>query len=270
MLAFFIDADNLNSPVWVEEAFRAIELKYGFIAIRRAYGSAENLKGLAETLRLLAIRPCVNLFLPKNTTDMALAIDAIELACAEPSLKLIAIGSGDLDFAPLAVRLREKGIKVLCATKKSKMAADAKPFFEEILYVDLDSVAIQKAPQFTDEVEKLAIASKSAKKTTLIQAPAKKAKPKQVAEKKGSAKPTSKPTVRAPSASPTVDHILDAAPNLIAGEWQPLSAIAKQLHDKKILAKSVSSTKLFKKFLNSFELEPATKPNRVKFLPPPK
>jgi hypothetical protein len=44
-------------------------------------GSAENLKGMADTLRVWAIRPFVNLPLPKNTTDMSLAVDAMELAC---------------------------------------------------------------------------------------------------------------------------------------------------------------------------------------------
>ncbi|TAG24983.1 MAG: NYN domain-containing protein [Burkholderiales bacterium] len=270
MIAFLIDADNLNSPIWVEEAFRAIERRHGFIAIRRAYGSAENLKGLAETLRVLAIRPVLNLFLPKNTTDMALAIDAVELACTEPNLKLVAIGSGDLDFAPLAVRLREKGIKVLCATKKSKMSADAKPFFQEIFYVDVNSATIQDLPQSTAEIEELIPASKIAKKTTSAQIPAKQVKPKQIAQKKASPKPAPKTVARVQSASPSIEDILDAAPTLMSGEWQPLSAIAKQLHDKKILAKSASSTKLFKKFMKSFKLEPATKPNRVQFLPLPK
>lgn len=266
MIAFLIDADNLNSSVWVEEAFHAIELKHGFIAIRRAYGSAENLKGLAETLRLLAIRPCVTLSLSKNTTDMSLAIDAVELACSEPSLSLVAIGSGDLDFAPLALRLREKGIKVLCATKKNKMSAEAKPFFEEILYVDVKSMAIQNSLQAAPELEERMPASKTAKKTAAVKIPAKLVKPKQANEKKVPAKPASKTASRAQSVSPSIEDILDAAPSLISGEWQPLSAIAKLLHDKKILAKSASSTKLFKKFISSFKLEPVTKPNRVQFL----
>ena len=53
MIAFLIDADNFSAPAWVDEAFQAIERTEGAIAIRRAYGSAENLKGLADTLETL-------------------------------------------------------------------------------------------------------------------------------------------------------------------------------------------------------------------------
>ena len=59
MIAFLIDADNLSAPAWVDEAFQTIERTEGAIAIRRAYGSPENLKGLADTLRVWAVRPFV-------------------------------------------------------------------------------------------------------------------------------------------------------------------------------------------------------------------
>jgi hypothetical protein len=81
MIAFLIDADNFSAPSWIDEAFKTLEQSEGAISIRRAYGSAENLKGMADTLRIWAIRPFVNLPLPKNTTDMSLAVDAMELAC---------------------------------------------------------------------------------------------------------------------------------------------------------------------------------------------
>ena len=95
------------------------------ISIRDAYGSAENLKGLADTLHAWFVRPFVNLPLLKSITDMSLAVDAMELACMTPRPKLLVIGSDDLDFVPLAVRLRERGIKVVCVTEQSKMAQNA-------------------------------------------------------------------------------------------------------------------------------------------------
>jgi uncharacterized LabA/DUF88 family protein len=100
MIAFLIDADNFSSPAWIDEAFALLERTEGPVAIRRAYGSAENLKGLSDTMRTLAIRPFVNMSLTKNSTDMALAVDAMELACSEPRPKVIVIGSGDSDFVP--------------------------------------------------------------------------------------------------------------------------------------------------------------------------
>lgn len=105
MKVFLIDADNLSSSAWIEEAFNSLEATEGTLAVRRAYGSAENLKGLAQTMLAWAIRPYVNLSLTKNTTDVALAVDAMELACQTPKPSVIAIGSGDADFVPLVVLL---------------------------------------------------------------------------------------------------------------------------------------------------------------------
>jgi len=84
VVAFLIDADNLSSPALVDEACQALES--------------------SESMRKWAIRPFCNLSLGKNTTDIALAIDAMELACQTPAPEVIAIGSGDADFLPSAVR----------------------------------------------------------------------------------------------------------------------------------------------------------------------
>lgn len=67
----------------------------------------------------------------------------------------------------------------------------------------------------------------------------------------------------------TVPKILAACPNLKAGQWQPLGDVAKVLHDKKLLAKSATSTKLFRKFPHHFELMPEGKPNQVRHILPP-
>ncbi|MDR3371522.1 NYN domain-containing protein [Rhodoferax sp.] len=135
MNIFLIDADNLNSGAWVDEAFRVLEETEGRLPVRRAYGSAENLKALADTLRAWAVRPFVNLALSKNTTDMALAVDAMELACQTPTPGLIVIGSGDADFTPLVVRLRERGIRVVCVSERSKMGREAIPAYDRVILV---------------------------------------------------------------------------------------------------------------------------------------
>lgn len=135
MNIFLIDADNLNSGAWVDEAFRVLEETEGRLPVRRAYGSADNLKALADTLRAWAVRPFVNLALTKNTTDMALAVDAMELACQVPAPGLIVIGSGDADFTPLVVRLRERGIRVVCVSERSKMGREAIPAYDRVILV---------------------------------------------------------------------------------------------------------------------------------------
>jgi hypothetical protein len=63
----------------------------GTLAVRRAYDSAENFKGLEQTRWSCAIRPFVNLALTKNTTDVALAVDAMELACQTEFLSQMAM-----------------------------------------------------------------------------------------------------------------------------------------------------------------------------------
>ena len=51
MNIFLIDADDLSAGAWIDEAFRVLEESEGPLPVRRAYGSAENLKGLADALR---------------------------------------------------------------------------------------------------------------------------------------------------------------------------------------------------------------------------
>lgn len=268
MIAFLIDADNISAPAWIDEAFRTLERTEGSISIRRAYGSAENLKGLADTLRTWAIRPFVNLPLPKNTTDMSLAVDAMELACLAPRPKLVVIGSGDLDFVPLVVRLRERGIKVVCVSERSKMAQDAVRAYDQVIYVG--SEAIRPAVKAVAQVVPVAAASvRSAPKKTVVKSPAlKTTTPKPAAVKKAPAKKVAKKTTGKTTDAVTVPQILAALPNLKAGQWQRLGDVAKVLHDEKLLAKSATSPKLFKKFPHHFELMPSGKPNQVRFILP--
>lgn len=259
MIVFLIDADNLSSPAWVNEAITTIEATEGPIAVRRAYGSAENLKGLAESLREWAIRPFLNVYLTKNTTDMALAVDAMELACQTPAPQTLVIGSGDADFVPLVVRLRERGIKVLCASEYRKMAPEAFKAYDGVVYVGRnagsESAAASRAPRAAKKSAALAPAAKKA--------PAKKAP----ATKKVAAKPAPSTAVT-PADQVTKDMILEALPKLRTGEWLPISDAAKALHDKKLLSKSASSPKLFKRFPQIFELKPDRQPNQVRLAEP--
>ena len=270
MIAFLIDADNFSAPAWIDEAFQTLERTEGSISIRRAYGSAENLKGLADTLRAWAIRPFVNLPLSKNTTDMSLAVDAMELACLAPRPKVLVIGSGDLDFVPLVVRLRERGIKVVCVSERGKMAQDAVRAYDQVIYVGGEQ---SNRPTATEEAQVVPVAAASVRavpKKTVVKSPETKATmPKPSAVKKAPAKKVAKKTAGTTTDAVTVPKILAAVPNLKAGQWQPLGDVARALHDEKLLAKSATSPKLFKKFPHHFELIPSGKPNQVRFILPP-
>jgi len=257
VIVFLIDADNLNSPAWVNEAIAAIESNEGPIAVRRAYGSAENLKGLADPLREWAIRPFLNVYLTKNTTDMALAVDAMELACQTPAPQTLVIGSGDADFVPLVVRLRERGIKVLCASDYRKMAPEAIKAYDGVIYVGRNTSHDPAPAKPPSPPKKAASAPAPAKKAPARKAPA---------AKKAAAKAAPPATVT-PADQVTQDMVLQAIPKLRTGEWLPISDAAKALHDNKLLGKNAPSSKLFKRFPNHFELKPAKQPNQVRYLP---
>jgi hypothetical protein len=111
---------------------------------------------------------------------------------------------------------------------------------------------------------------RAAPKKTAVKSPASKAtEPKSAAVKKVPAKKVVKKTTGTTTDAVTVPKILAAVPNLKAGQWQPLGDVAKVLHDEKLLAKSATSSKLFKKFPHHFELTPSGKPNQVRFILPP-
>ena len=269
MIAFLIDADNFSAPAWIDEAFQTLERTEGSISIRRAYGSAENLKGLADTLRAWAIRPFVNLPLSKNTTDMSLAVDAMELACLAPRPKVLVIGSGDLDFVPLVVRLRERGIKVVCVSERGKMAQDAVRAYDQVIYVGGEQSIRPTVTEVAQVVPVAAASVRAVPKKAVVKSPGTKATmPKPSAVKKAPAKKVAKKTAGTTTDAVTVPKILAAVPNLKAGQWQPLGDVARALHDEKLLAKSATSPKLFKKFPHHFELIPSGKPNQVRFILP--
>lgn len=87
----------------------------GEVSLRRAYGdwSREALKGWIQPLQAHAFRP-IQQCAPvkgKNATDMALVIEAMDLFYTQRP-DALAIASSDGDFAPLALRLRERGVSV--------------------------------------------------------------------------------------------------------------------------------------------------------------
>jgi hypothetical protein len=264
MIVLLIDADNLSSPAWVEEACNSLQASEGRMAVLRAYGSAENLKGLAQPLQDWAIRPYLNLSLSKNTTDVALAVDAMELACQAPKPTVVAIGSGDADFLPLVVRLRERGIRVICVSERGKMSAEAAQAYDAVVLVGKDQprspvLGVAAAPAKKTAAKKAA-APKPRVPTMPVKKVTVKVVPKVVAKKAPSVpKKATKPEV-------TLAQILEAVPALRRGQMQPLSDVVNQLHSTRLIGKNASSTKLFNRFPGRFELTPAKQPNQVRYL----
>ncbi|KRE60599.1 NYN domain-containing protein [Nostocoides sp. Soil756] len=112
-IALLIDADNARArriDVILNELSTV-----GETSIRRAYGNwtKAGLKSWQDVLHDNAIRP-VQQFDPakgKNASDMALAVDAVELLHTQRP-DAFAIVSSDADFTPLVMHLREHGVAV--------------------------------------------------------------------------------------------------------------------------------------------------------------
>ena len=123
-----IDADNVSADV-IEQAIDLVTGVHGAIHVRRAYCTAEAAVTHQKLFKTHSIRPIVNLSTGKNSNDIALAIDAMDLAVAErPDVAVIV--SSDSDFAPLVIRLREKGCRVEGIGQQGKTGDDAKPVYD--------------------------------------------------------------------------------------------------------------------------------------------
>jgi len=118
-LAVLIDVENvgLNSIQWLFDQLSDI----GRIIIKRAYGDWSSAADKRDQLLELGIEP-VQLFRSvksgKNSSDIRLAIDAVELAYQSP-VDTFVIVSSDSDFVPLVTKLRASGKTVIGAGKKA-------------------------------------------------------------------------------------------------------------------------------------------------------
>jgi uncharacterized LabA/DUF88 family protein len=113
-VALFIDADN--SPSRKIEAILAELAVLGMVSIRRAYGNwkSPRLESWVEVLHEYAIQPVqqFDLIKGKNATDMAMAIDAMDVLHGKP-VEVFCLVSSDCDFTPLVTRLRADGKQVI-------------------------------------------------------------------------------------------------------------------------------------------------------------
>ncbi len=128
-VALLIDADNVSMDV-IEQAIVWTAKHYGGPHIRRAYCTPESAVKHQERFKRLSIRPMVNLAAGKNSTDIALAVDAIEIAVTErPNVFVIA--SSDSDFAPVVSRLRERGCRVVGLGQQGKVGQETQGIYDD-------------------------------------------------------------------------------------------------------------------------------------------
>lgn len=122
-IALFIDFENLalgardrGGKLDMSVVMDALSER-GRIVTRRAYADwnlfAEHRQGLVnQRIEMLEI-PQRTGMVRKNAADIKLAVDAIELAYARDFVTTFVIASGDSDFTPLVLKLRELNKRVI-------------------------------------------------------------------------------------------------------------------------------------------------------------
>jgi hypothetical protein len=267
--ALLIDADNVSTEL-VAEVLQRLSKTHS-LQHRRAYGSVQKATEFAALAQDHAIRFLPSTFAGPNSTDLALAIDAVELLLRQP-LDEVVLVSSDRDFAPLVVRLREFGCRVTGFGQLGKSAGD----------IDRDYLRVYDAFEVIGAGKARTTRARSVAKATAaapaapVRSPAR--TPAPVAEPVPAAKPVAKrgrrPVAKAvsPTAPPraalpeAVQRVLDACPDLRAGTPMRLNAAGQALHDRDVLTKSGRPSALFKRLSQYFEMLPADKPQTVRFL----
>lgn len=177
-IALLIDADNVSLDV-IEQAIAWTAKHYGGPHLRRAYGTPEAAVKHQAAFKRMSIRPMVNLAAGKNSTDIALAVDAIEIAVTERP-NVFVIVSSDSDFAPVVTRLRERGCRVVGLGQQGKVGQETVGIYDdyEVLKHHADDSGSTNASSRT-------VAAKRTRATAAKKPPAaKKAPAKKVAAKK--------------------------------------------------------------------------------------
>jgi uncharacterized protein (TIGR00288 family) len=122
-IALFLDFENLalGARDRGEKLDMAVILnalsERGRVVVRRAYAdwnlfSDERQNVLSQRIEMLEI-PQRSGQIRKNAADIKLAVDAIELALQRDFVTTFVIGSGDSDFTPLVLKLRELDKRVI-------------------------------------------------------------------------------------------------------------------------------------------------------------
>ena len=286
-----IDADNLSVDV-MEQAVRLLLNQHGGLHVRRAYCTAESAVANQAAFKRLGIKPMVNLSTGKNSTDIAMAVDALDLVLAERP-EVVVIASSDSDFAPLVQRLREKGCVVRGIGQKGKVGDETQDVYDDYTVLEhhksaaaaekparktaaRKTAATKTAATKTAAAKKAPAAKKAATKTTATKAPRKTAARKAAVPVAGPVEaPAEAPqpaAVSAPAAPASrgsrqgASHqaVLDCLPELAAGQSLALNVAVQRLREAQLLGKNTSSLKLFSQLGDAFELLPANKPSQVR------
>jgi uncharacterized protein (TIGR00288 family) len=276
-----IDADNVSADV-MEQAVQKVLTEHGQLHVRRAYCTAEVALRHQALFKRLSVRPMVNLSAGKNSTDIALAVDAMDLAVAERP-DIVYLVSSDSDFAPLVIRLREKGCRVCGIGQKGKTGDETMGVYDA--FTDLahqgarqinEPAAAPVTPRAPGKTPTRSARTRAVPAPPVVpEAPAKSIAPIAKAPVKTAAKTAARKsaTATAPTAtraksrvkapSEAAEFILQAVPALRSGNDVALNDVAQALRLAGLLGKHGSSLKLFDKLTAEFAV--LQHPDRIRW-----
>ena len=110
-IAIFVDAENIGARHWREIAEHAAE--HGVIQSSRIFGdfTEERLGKWLDISRSEGLQAVLRLSGGKNSSDIGMTVAAMD-TLHTARVEAIYLASSDQDFAPLAFRLREGGLRV--------------------------------------------------------------------------------------------------------------------------------------------------------------
>ncbi len=148
-IVLLIDADNAP-PSAIARVMSELA-SHGKVTIRRAYGNWTNphLKGWEANLHAHAIQPMLQIDLTKgkNATDIAIAIDAMDILYTK-SVDTFCLMTSDSDFTPLVTRLLSEG-KTVIGYGERKTPAALVNACSKFLFLDDESEKTEPVEQQT-------------------------------------------------------------------------------------------------------------------------
>jgi uncharacterized protein (TIGR00288 family) len=168
-IALFIDYENL--AIGARDRGEKLEMavimdalsERGRVVARRAYADwnlfSDHRQGLlAQRIEMIEI-PQRSGMVRKNAADIKLAVDALELAFQRDFITTFVVGSGDSDFTPLVLKLREMNKRVIGVGVEGSTsellpgACDEFLFYERLLGPGTVKSAVRKRRAPTDDDE---------------------------------------------------------------------------------------------------------------------
>lgn len=154
-LAVFIDFENIALGLRNEGAFdirRVLDrlLEKGRVIVKVAYADWNRFRGFTQALHengIALIEIPRRATTGKNSADIRLVVDAMDLSWSKEHIDTFVIVSGDSDFSPLVAKLKENGKHVIgLGMRESTSPLLANGCDEFIYYEDLEQEHAPEAP----------------------------------------------------------------------------------------------------------------------------